>query len=118
LVARSQEFLHRRKVLSGLATGASWLCYFRALQLGDSSQVAPVDKLSIEKEDGSRVELRCAGRKSGEISAVQAKHTTTVVRKAMATFESTCSTSIFARIAVKPAKNAEASVRSNQFITG
>jgi transporter family protein len=34
-------------VLSGLATGASWLCYFRALQLGDASQVAPVDKLSI-----------------------------------------------------------------------
>ncbi len=33
-------------VLSGLATGASWLCYFRALQLGDASQVAPVDKLS------------------------------------------------------------------------
>ena len=34
-------------VLSGLATGASWLCYFRALQLGDASEVAPVDKLSI-----------------------------------------------------------------------
>ena len=34
-------------VLSGLATGASWLCYFRALQLGDVSKVAPVDKLSI-----------------------------------------------------------------------
>jgi transporter family protein len=33
-------------VLSGLATGASWLCYFRALQLGDASRVAPVDKLS------------------------------------------------------------------------
>lgn len=33
--------------LSGLATGASWLCYFRALQLGQASQVAPVDKLSI-----------------------------------------------------------------------
>jgi hypothetical protein len=33
--------------LSGLATGASWLCYFRALQLGDASQVAPVDKLSV-----------------------------------------------------------------------
>ena len=34
-------------VLSGLATGASWLCYFRALQLGDASSVAPVDKLSV-----------------------------------------------------------------------
>lgn len=34
-------------VLSGLATGASWLCYFRALQLGDASRVAPIDKLSV-----------------------------------------------------------------------
>jgi transporter family protein len=34
-------------VLSGLATGASWLCYFRALQAGDVSKVAPVDKLSV-----------------------------------------------------------------------
>ncbi|OGX85768.1 hypothetical protein BEN47_14320 [Hymenobacter lapidarius] len=34
-------------VLSGLATGASWLCYFRALKLGPVSQVAPVDKLSV-----------------------------------------------------------------------
>jgi len=34
-------------VLSGLATGLSWLCYFRALQLGQASKVAPVDKLSI-----------------------------------------------------------------------
>src|SRR5437879_4318592 len=33
--------------LSGFATGASWLCYFRALQLGDASKVAPVDKLSV-----------------------------------------------------------------------
>jgi bacterial/archaeal transporter family protein len=33
--------------LSGLATGASWLCYFRALQAGDASKVAPVDKLSL-----------------------------------------------------------------------
>lgn len=33
--------------LSGLATGASWVCYFRALQIGDASQVAPVDKLSV-----------------------------------------------------------------------
>lgn len=34
-------------VLSGLATGASWLCYYKALQLGDASKVAPVDKMSI-----------------------------------------------------------------------
>jgi len=34
-------------VLSGLATGASWVCYFRALKIGDASQVAPVDKLSV-----------------------------------------------------------------------
>lgn len=34
-------------VLSGLATGLSWLCYFRALQLGDASKVAPIDKLSV-----------------------------------------------------------------------
>ena len=33
--------------LSGIATGISWLCYFRALQLGQASQVAPVDKLSV-----------------------------------------------------------------------
>jgi bacterial/archaeal transporter family protein len=34
-------------LLSGLATGLSWLCYFRALQLGEASRVAPVDKLSV-----------------------------------------------------------------------
>ena len=34
-------------VLSGLATGASWICYFRALKLGNASQVAPIDKLSV-----------------------------------------------------------------------
>lgn len=33
--------------LSGLATGASWLCYFRALKLGDAARVAPLDKLSV-----------------------------------------------------------------------
>jgi transporter family protein len=33
--------------LSGLATGASWLCYFRALQIGEAAKVAPVDKLSV-----------------------------------------------------------------------
>jgi bacterial/archaeal transporter family protein len=40
---RSLVFL----VLSGLATGASWLCYFRALALGDAARVAPLDKLSV-----------------------------------------------------------------------
>jgi bacterial/archaeal transporter family protein len=34
-------------ILSGIATGLSWLCYFRALQLGEASEVAPVDKLSV-----------------------------------------------------------------------
>lgn len=41
--ARTWVFL----VLSGLGTGASWLCYFRALKLGDAARVAPVDKLSV-----------------------------------------------------------------------
>jgi transporter family protein len=41
--ARSWTFL----VLSGLATGASWFCYFRALKLGDPARVAPIDKLSV-----------------------------------------------------------------------
>lgn len=41
--ARTYTFL----VLSGLATGASWLCYYRALKLGPASHVAPVDKLSV-----------------------------------------------------------------------
>lgn len=43
LASRTWIFL----VLSGLATGLSWLCYFRALQLGEASRVAPVDKLSV-----------------------------------------------------------------------
>jgi transporter family protein len=34
-------------VLSGIATGASWVCYFRALKIGNASQVAPIDKLSV-----------------------------------------------------------------------
>ena len=34
-------------ILSGLATGASWLCYYKALQLGEASKVVPIDKLSI-----------------------------------------------------------------------
>ena len=40
---RSAVFL----VLSGLATGASWICYFRALKLGDAARVAPIDKMSV-----------------------------------------------------------------------
>jgi transporter family protein len=43
ITARTWTFL----ILSGLATGASWLCYFRALKLGDAAQVAPIDKLSV-----------------------------------------------------------------------
>ena len=43
LTSRTWVFL----VLSGLATGLSWLCYFRALQLGEASRVAPIDKLSV-----------------------------------------------------------------------
>jgi transporter family protein len=34
-------------LLSGLGTGASWLCYFRALKLGEAAKVAPIDKLSV-----------------------------------------------------------------------
>lgn len=41
--ARTYSFL----VLSGLATGGSWICYFRALKLGDAARVAPIDKLSV-----------------------------------------------------------------------
>lgn len=41
--AKSWVFL----ILSGLATGASWLAYFRALQIGDAARVAPIDKLSV-----------------------------------------------------------------------
>lgn len=41
--ARTWIFL----VLSGLATGASWICYFRALKIGDAARVAPIDKLSV-----------------------------------------------------------------------
>jgi len=41
--ARSYLFL----ILSGLGTGASWLCYFRALKLGEAAKVAPIDKLSV-----------------------------------------------------------------------
>ena len=43
VAARTYLFL----LFSGLGTGASWLCYFRALQLGDAARVAPIDKLSV-----------------------------------------------------------------------
>jgi transporter family protein len=43
IATRTWTFL----ILSALATGASWLCYFRALKLGNASQVAPIDKLSV-----------------------------------------------------------------------
>ena len=43
LSRRSWIFL----ILSGIATGLSWICYFRALQLGEASKVAPIDKLSV-----------------------------------------------------------------------
>jgi len=43
IAPRAYAFL----VLSGLATGGSWLCYFRALKLGDAARVAPIDKLSV-----------------------------------------------------------------------
>jgi transporter family protein len=53
LATRNQSFSSIGKrtwiflILSGVATSLSWLCYFRALQLGEASQVAPVDKLSV-----------------------------------------------------------------------
>ncbi len=56
IVIARQNFQHPSEItgrtwlflsLSGLATGASWLCYFRALQLGDAARVAPIDKLSV-----------------------------------------------------------------------
>lgn len=43
ITRRSWLFL----ILSGLATGASWLCYYKALQVGDASKVVPIDKLSV-----------------------------------------------------------------------
>lgn len=47
-----RHFQYREKnwlflILSGLATGASWLCYYKALQMGEASKVVPVDKLSV-----------------------------------------------------------------------
>ncbi len=43
ITAKSWVFL----ILSGIATGASWLCYYKALQMGDASKVVPIDKLSV-----------------------------------------------------------------------
>jgi len=48
-------------VLSGLATGASWVCYFRALKMGDASKVAPIDKLSGSRP-GSHAKSRAIAR--------------------------------------------------------
>lgn len=47
-----RAFQYRKKswiflILSGLATGASWLCYYKALQMGDASKVVPIDKMSV-----------------------------------------------------------------------
>jgi len=47
LIAATPPRTYLFLVLSGLATGASWLCYFRALHIGDAARVAPVDKLSV-----------------------------------------------------------------------
>jgi hypothetical protein len=53
--ARTYVFL----ALSGVATGASWICYFRALQLGDAPRVAPVDKLNLLKDCGQNAAQCC-----------------------------------------------------------
>lgn len=47
LVAGTPSRAYLFLILSGLATGASWLCYFRALHIGDAARVAPIDKLSV-----------------------------------------------------------------------
>ncbi len=47
LIAAASPRTYLFLVLSGIATGASWLCYFRALHLGDAARVAPIDKLSV-----------------------------------------------------------------------
>ena len=77
--ARTYLFL----VLSGLGTGASWLCYFRALKLGEAAKVAPIDKLSVvlvaifgvvflgERLTRAELARRCAdhrGRAAGGLS--------------------------------------------------
>lgn len=47
LIASTSSRAYAFLVLSGLATGASWFCYFRALHVGDAARVAPIDKLSV-----------------------------------------------------------------------
>jgi transporter family protein len=47
LIAAASPRTYLFLALSGLATGASWLCYFRALHIGDAARVAPIDKLSV-----------------------------------------------------------------------
>src|SRR5689334_18007834 len=47
LIAATPPRTYLFLILSGIATGASWLCYFRALHLGDAARVAPIDKLSV-----------------------------------------------------------------------
>ena len=44
---RAQRTCEPLELLSGLATGASWICYFRALKIGEAAKVAPIDKLSV-----------------------------------------------------------------------
>ena len=46
-------------ILSGLATGASWLCYYRALQLGEASKVVPIDKLSVVEDFAPKSLIGC-----------------------------------------------------------
>lgn len=59
-------------VLSGLATGASWLCYFRALKLGPATLVAPIDKLSVVP--GGVVRLRVSRRASDRAGLARHRH--------------------------------------------
>jgi bacterial/archaeal transporter family protein len=47
LIAGTSSRAYLFLILSGLATGASWFCYFRALHIGDAARVAPIDKLSV-----------------------------------------------------------------------
>jgi bacterial/archaeal transporter family protein len=63
--ARSGTFL----ILSALATGASWICYFRALKLGEASRVAPVDKLSVVLGPCLPCSSLASGRTDGSGSA-------------------------------------------------
>ena len=65
-------------ILSGLATGASWLCYYRALQIGEASKVVPIDKLSvvitlalISDKNGRRPAECSAGRRFSVLGAYE-----------------------------------------------